>query len=81
MTRSEATILRRVQEVNDRGGLKGLLTDPKDTNFSDYEHRFVKRLYDAGEILWVDYNPKLGAGWILKGRNPLDPVENIVSRA
>jgi hypothetical protein len=81
MTKAETTILRRVQEVNDRGGLKGLCTDPHASNFTAHEHRFVKRLYEAGEILWVDYNPKLGAGWILKGRNPLNPIENIVSRA
>jgi hypothetical protein len=81
MTNAEVEILRRVREANNLGGLKGLSTNPQDPKFSDKEHRFVKRLYDVGEILWVDYAPKLGSGWILKGRNPLNPVENIVSRA
>lgn len=81
MTKSEAEILRRVREANDSGALKGLGTNPTESTFCSREFRFIKHLYDSGQILWVDYTVGLGAGWILKGRNPLNPVENIVSHA
>lgn len=79
MTKAELEILRKIREANDMGAVKGLGVQPTDPDFSSKEHRFIKRLYDAGEILWSGYTYKLGAGWILKGRNPLNPVENIVS--
>ena len=81
MTKSEAEVIRKVREANDAGGLKGLGTTPTAPTFYLQEYRFVRRLYESGEILWVDYTDRLGAGWILKGRNPLNPVENIVSHA
>jgi hypothetical protein len=81
MTKYETGTLILVRKINDLGGLMNLGTNPTDSTFHSKECRFVKSLYEAGEIFWVGHTDRLGSGWILKGRNPLNPVENITSRA
>lgn len=76
MTKTEQSILARVRDVNDRGALRGLGVSPHDAHYVSPQWRFVRRLCEAGQIRYVDWTPKLGAGWLLAGRNPLDPKED-----
>ena len=65
MTKTEQTILDKVGHINKAGALCGLGVSPQDPKYNNREFRFVKRLADAGKIVWVPYNAKHGAGWAL----------------
>lgn len=76
-TKTEQGILDRVQSVNDRGSLAGLDTSPDESKYNLHAFRFVKRLADAGLIVWIEWGPVLGAGWLLAGRDPKMPTQPI----
>lgn len=76
-TKTEQGILDRVQSVNDRGSLAGLSVAPDEPQYSLPAFRFVKRLADAGLIVWIEWGPVLGAGWLLAGRDPKMPTQPI----
>jgi hypothetical protein len=65
MTKSEEKILDGIRRAHAINGLRGLGTSPADANWNDNEHRFVRRLYEAGKIVWVPYSSQHGAGWAL----------------
>lgn len=65
MTKTEENILVRVRDINGRGALAGLGTSPTNTEYKNPEFRFVKRLADAGLIVWVPWTSKYGAGWAI----------------
>lgn len=73
MTKSEQKILTRVAGINDKGALAGLGTKPTSSDYQLPAHRFVKRLADAGKIMWVEWTPELGAGWAIADRDPKNP--------
>jgi hypothetical protein len=73
MTKSELKILERVRRRNDAGALCGLGVSPGDECLDHRSWRFEKRLIDGGHIHWVPFTPKLGAGWILAGRDSTNP--------
>lgn len=62
-TKTEEALLARVAMNNRVGALSGLATSPKDASWSDAKHRFIRRLYEAGLLLWVPWTAALGAGW------------------
>jgi type 1 glutamine amidotransferase len=64
-TKAEAKILATVKRCNDMGALAGLVVDPEHASYNTYKFRFVKRLAEKGEIVWVPWTPELGAGWVL----------------
>lgn len=59
MTKAEETILARVRAINEAGKLAWLGTSPNDPNFAFPDARFIKRLYEAGLLVWYPYGP----GW------------------
>ena len=63
-TKKEDAILARVGDVNSRMTLCGL-AEPAKPDFHSKENRFVKRLAEAGLIVFVEYTPKYGSGWAL----------------
>ena len=77
MTKSEQKILDKVRYCNEQGALAGLYTSPEEfqtpegsplptgRSSAHKDFRFVKRLYEAGKIVWNPHHPKLGAGWTL----------------
>lgn len=65
LTKSELEILDTVKTANRQGALAGLGTTPKEDSFQSKRYRFVKRLFDAGSIVYVEYTGKYGAGWAL----------------
>ncbi len=64
MTKSEENILALVRKCNEFGALAGLSVSPGELAFTKKEFRFVKRLYDAEQILWLETKVH-GAGWLL----------------
>jgi hypothetical protein len=71
-TKAETKILALVRKSNDMGYLAGLYVAPEDKRYAtDREFRFVKRLHESGEIVWVPYSPQFGAGWALKEKASL----------
>ncbi len=65
-TKAEQKILDNVEFANSRGALAGHGTDPEDPKYTDRANRFIKRLADAGLIVWMPYSDKFGAGWAMK---------------
>jgi len=73
MTKYEQVILAKVRRANEEGWLAGLPThasavSPDALRSTCYgRFRFVKRLYEAGAILWLDYTKTggFGRGWVL----------------
>ncbi len=71
VTKSEQRILDKVRHCNELGALAGLYVSPEQfqepsmASSAHKDFRFVKRLYDAGKIVWHPYHTKLGAGWAL----------------
>ena len=63
MTKTETEIVENVKRVNEQGCLCRLGVDPYEPAFIHRVNRFVKRLYDSGEIVWVTWTNKHGAGW------------------
>jgi hypothetical protein len=64
LTKTEEAVLAKVRDANSRGALLGLGTSPTAANYSTKEKRFVKRLADAGILVWV-WTREHGAGWAL----------------
>lgn len=75
MTKTESTILNRVSGINSQGGLAGLGTSPEDSDFGSKQHRFVKRLYESGALVWVGYTKDLGSGWAVAGSSLIPKPE------
>lgn len=65
MTQAKTKIIATVTKANSVGALSGLRVMPSDANYSGREFRFVKRLADAGAIVWVEWTKKFGAGWAM----------------
>ena len=68
MTKTEEKILSCVKDANKFGYLAGLVASPNDPSYHTRQYRFVKRLHEAGKIVWVDWTPKMGSGWALPGK-------------
>ena len=66
MTKTEEKILAKVRTANEAGALAGLATSPEDADFQADEHRFIRRLNDRGELVWMPWSEKFGAGWALR---------------
>lgn len=65
-TKAEADILAKVRAANQAGALCGLSTAPGEANFGDQKFRFLRRLNDLGELAWMPFSRRFGAGWALR---------------
>jgi len=65
-TKAEQAILVKVRTANEAGALAGLSTAPGEANFGAHAFRFLRRLNDRGELVWMPRSTKFGAGWALR---------------
>ncbi len=66
LTKTEQNILGTIGFTNGRFALAAVGTNPNSANYYDRANRFIKRLADAGLIVWMPYSDKFGAGWALR---------------
>lgn len=66
MTKAEAQTLARIRAHNDEGRLAWLGTSPDDPNFAFPDSRWLKRLFEAGLVVWFPHTPEYGSGWAIR---------------
>lgn len=66
MTKTEQALLAKVRAANMLGALAGLSTSPESSNFETPKNRFIRRLHTRGDLVWMPFSVKFGAGWVVR---------------